>query len=121
VSATITLAAITVDCPDPAALAAFYQAAAGAEAVRGDADSAWARMAGTLWIFRKVADFRAPTWPSSEVPMQVHMEFSVDELEPAAERLRELGATVPEHQPGRAGGLLVLLDPAGHPFCIGAR
>jgi len=32
--------------------------------------------------------------------------------------LVDLGATVPEFQPHREHNLVVLLDPAGHPFCI---
>ncbi|TXJ72992.1 VOC family protein, partial [Streptomyces lavendulae] len=41
----------------------------------------------------------------------------VDDLAAAERRLLELGATKPEFQPGKERWT-VLLDPAGHPFCI---
>ncbi|MEY9876768.1 hypothetical protein ABH931_006279 [Streptacidiphilus sp. MAP12-33] len=119
--ATIELAAITVDCADPGPTADFYQAAANGELVRREDDSAWVRMAGTLWIFRRVVDYRRPSWPSSTVPLQIHMEFYVDDIDAAEARLTALGATTAEYQSNREGGLLVMLDPAGHPFCICTR
>jgi len=121
VSATIELAAITVDCEDPGPMAAFYQAAADGEFVREDADSAWVKIAGTLWIFRRVENYVASSWPSHDVPLQIHMEFYVDDIDAAEEKLTGFGATTAEYQPGRAGGLVVMLDPAGHPFCICSR
>lgn len=119
--ATIELAAITVDCADPAPMANFYIAAADGELVREDADSAWVKIAGTLWIFRRVEDYVAPSWPSRAVPQQMHVEYCVDDIVAAEEKLTAFGATTAEYQPNRAGGLVVMLDPAGHPFCIGSR
>ncbi|WP_328459462.1 VOC family protein [Streptomyces sp. NBC_00448] len=116
--ATVELAAITVDCQDPGPIAAFYQAATGGESVRSGADSARVKIAGILWIFRRVEDYRPPTWPSARVPLQMHLEFSVDDLTAAEEELIGLGATTAEYPSDRAAGLLVMLDPAGHPFCI---
>lgn len=49
------------------------------------------------------------------------MEFSVDDLTAAEEELIGLGATAAEYPSNRAAGLLVMLDPAGHPFCISER
>jgi hypothetical protein len=74
-----------------------------------------------LVIFREVADYRAPTWPSSDVPMQGHLDFFADDLEKAEALLHQHGATTPEDQPHRGEGLIVMLDPAGHPFCICTR
>jgi len=118
---TLRLAAITVDCADPGALAAFYCAAAGAELTHEDDDSAWVTMDGTTWIYRKVDDYRAPTWPSSEVPLQVHLEFYVDDVAQAEKSLHGYGATTIEPQPNPDSRGLVMLDPAGRPFCIGVR
>ena len=62
------------------------------------------------------------TWPSEEVPMQMHMDFRVPdvaELERNRERAEALGATLLHDR--RADGeepLYVLADPAGHPFCL---
>ncbi|WP_161790251.1 VOC family protein [Streptacidiphilus carbonis] len=50
------------------------------------------------------------------------MDFFVTDLDSAKKQLHAHGATTPQHQPNdRARGLIVMLDPAGHPFCIAAR
>lgn len=117
----IELAAVIVDCREAAPLAAFYQAACGGEITRSDVNSVWLKLSGTTVIFREVTGYQPPTWPSSDVPMQVHLDFYVDDLEAAEARLHQLGATTPDYQPRREDGLVVMLDPAGHLFCIGTR
>jgi hypothetical protein len=67
--------------------------------------------------FVKVDDYRAPTWPSDDVPKQAHMEFGVDDLDAGEEALLKIGASKPDKQP-QPDRWRVLLDPAGHPFCI---
>lgn len=51
----------------------------------------------------------------------VHLDFYVADIVEAEGRLQSLGATTPEHQVHRDDGLIVMLDPAGHPFCIATR
>lgn len=67
-------------------------------------------------------DTAPPTWPSEDVPMQMHMDFkvpTVEDLERHREHAEQLGARVlhdrshDEREP-----LYVLADPAGHPFCL---
>ena len=67
-------------------------------------------------------DLIPSTWPSEEIPMQLHMDFavpSVADLERHRDRALELGArvlydrTADENEP-----LYVLADPEGHPFCL---
>ena len=63
-----------------------------------------------------------PTWPSEEVPMQMHMDFKVPTVE-ALERRREhaqaLGARLLyDRSQDEVEPLYVLADPAGHPFCL---
>lgn len=99
-------------------MAAFYRAACDARVLRKDEDSVWLDVGGVTVIFREVPDYVPPTWPSPAVPMQAHLDFSVADLAQAERELRRHGATTPEHQPHRGDGLLVMLDPAGHPFCI---
>ncbi len=53
--------------------------------------------------------------------MQVHLDFYVDDLAAAQDRLQQLGAATSEHQPHGQSDLIVMLDPAGRPFCIGPR
>ncbi|MGW1227765.1 VOC family protein [Streptomyces sp. NPDC001515] len=119
-SLEMELAAITLDCPDPLALAAFYQKATGFEPhPKSDAEFAGLNRGDGLFIgFQRVADHRAPTWPDGTVPQQLHLCFTVaGTLDEAETRLLELGAGKPDHQP-HGDRARVLTDPAGHPFCI---
>jgi catechol-2,3-dioxygenase len=67
-------------------------------------------------------DTRPPTWPSENVPMQMHMDFKVPtvvELERHRARAEELGARLLYDRSKDEGEpLYVLADPAGHPFCL---
>jgi hypothetical protein len=48
--------------------------------------------------------------------MMLHLDFEVTDLDEAVARALALGAELPEHQPQE--DVRVLLDPAGHPFCL---
>ena len=112
--------AVNLDCPDPAALAAFYQALGGGEITYSSAEYASVTLdGGTVLYFQGTADHRRPTWPDPAVPQQFHLDFYVDDLDKAEAGLRELGAERPEPQP--SDRWRVLTDPAGHPFCICLR
>ncbi|WP_329321436.1 VOC family protein [Streptomyces sp. NBC_01262] len=114
------LSAITLDCSDPLALAAFYQQATGLEPhPKSDADFAGLNREDGLFIgFQRVDGYRAPRWPEQTVPQQLHLCFDVVDLDEAEAQLLELGAGKPDHQPHEAARARVLTDPAGHPFCI---
>lgn len=62
------------------------------------------------------------TWPSDEVPKQLHLDFRVssrEELERQRTRAEQLGATLVLDRTAEEGEpLYVLADPAGHPFCL---
>ena len=113
------LTAITLDCADPQALAAFYQHATGfAPHPKSDGQFAGLTREDGLFIgFQRVEDYRAPRWPEQTVPQQLHLDFAVEDLDEAEAHLVELGATKPEYQPGTDRSR-VLTDPEGHPFCI---
>jgi hypothetical protein len=70
----------------------------------------------------QVATLARPTWPTDEVPKQMHQEFLVPdnaELERHCQRAQELGATLLHDRSAEGGApLYVLSDPAGHPFCL---
>ncbi len=106
-----------IDCPDPAAMAAFYAALLGWESdVRDD----WANVRpadGSNCIsFQQVKDYMPPQWPDQRVPQQMHLDVIVDDLDAAEPAVLALGATKHEYQPGTT--FRVFLDPAGHPFCL---
>ncbi|MEV7872549.1 VOC family protein [Streptomyces sp. NPDC088124] len=113
------LTAITLDCPDPLALAAFYQQATGLGLhPESDADFAGLNRENGLFLgFQRVDDYRAPTWPDQTVPQQLHICFSVEDFDQAEGLLLELGAGKPDHQPDE-DRWQVFTDPAGHPFCL---
>lgn len=116
---TTKLYGITLDCPDPAKLAEFYQKLAGlAVAYSSETYVGLAGEGGLAIGFQKVQDeFRAPDWPGQSVPQQLHLDFTVDDLDKAEAEATALGATRASHQadPER---WRVMLDPAGHPFCL---
>ncbi|MFI6937929.1 VOC family protein [Streptomyces sp. NPDC050418] len=119
----MTLGAITFDCPEPLALAAFYREATGlAPHPKSNEDFAALEGAHGLLIgFQRVSDYRAPSWPEPTVPQQLHVCFNVTvdtDLDEAEAQLLKLGAGKPEHQPHDSARARVLTDPVGHPFCL---
>ncbi|GAA0532510.1 VOC family protein [Paractinoplanes ferrugineus] len=115
-SDTIRFSGVTVNAPDAVALARFYAVITGG-VVRGD--SRWASVTGpgTAIGFQQVDDFRPPVWPDGAVPMQMHLDFFVDDLVAAEARVLAAGATRFDFQPN-SDHCFVYADPAGHPFCL---
>ncbi|WP_249667364.1 VOC family protein [Cellulomonas fengjieae] len=69
---------------------------------------------GLLLIPQRVEDYRPPAWPGASV---VHLDLTAgDRLDEPVERALALGARLADPQPDERWR--VLLDPAGHPFCI---
>jgi catechol 2,3-dioxygenase-like lactoylglutathione lyase family enzyme len=62
------------------------------------------------------------TWPSHDVPMQLHVDYAVPsraELDRHRDRALALGARLLLDRTADDGEpLVVLADPAGHPFCL---
>ncbi len=113
-----TLRGITVDCADPESLAHFYRELTGFGIVFASGEYVvLAGDAGWALGFQKVAGYRAPTWPSQDVPQQLHLDFRVDDLDEAESRVLALGADKADHQ-SDTERYRVYLDPAGHPFCL---
>ena len=48
--------------------------------------------------------------------MMMHLDFEVTDLDAAVAHAIGLGARVHDHQP--QDSVRVMLDPAGHPFCL---
>ncbi|MER6570561.1 VOC family protein [Streptomyces sp. NPDC001093] len=111
-------AAVTFDCADPAELARFYGELLGMSVLFSTDDFVLLGKEGATGLgFNRLADYRPPTWPDPAQEKQAHIELGVDDLDSAEKRLLDLGARKPEFQPGEERWR-VLLDPAGHPFCI---
>lgn len=111
-------AAVTFDCPDPTGLARFYGEALGLPVVHSTDDFVLLGQEGSAGLgFNRLEDYRRPTWPDPSQEKQAHIDLGVDDLDVAESRLLALGATEPAVQP-EPDRWRVLLDPAGHPFCI---
>jgi catechol 2,3-dioxygenase-like lactoylglutathione lyase family enzyme len=82
--------------------------------------------------FQREEPFVPPVWPTvpGQQQMGMHLDIAVDGLASMGEmqqrreqffeeveRAKSLGARVAEHQP-QPERVLVMLDPAGHPFCL---
>jgi catechol 2,3-dioxygenase-like lactoylglutathione lyase family enzyme len=118
-----TLSGIVLDCPDPRALAAFYQALLGWPEVSGPDDPTWVKIrpdgADTGLSFQLEERYVPPVWPATapdHQQMQVHLDIWVDDLDASSAFAQQHGATVAAFQP--QDDVRVHLDPAGHPFCL---
>jgi hypothetical protein len=106
------------DCPDATALAEFYHRIVGGDLVPGD-DDEWVEVRtpdGTI-AFQQIDGHRAPTWPEGDVPQQGHIDIDVVDLDAAERSVVGLGADKAAVQP-RPDQFRVMIDPAGHPFCL---
>jgi len=122
-----------LDTTDARALAEFYRQLLGLRYRPGDElpaeggdEADWLVLTdaggGRVLAFQQVERLEQTTWPAHDVPMQLHLDFTVadvKELERHRERAESLGAhllldrTDDENEP-----LYVLGDPSGHPFCL---
>ncbi|MEU6251456.1 VOC family protein [Streptomyces sp. NPDC047043] len=111
---------IVLEAPDPRALARFYSELLGWEIAKEDADgAAIAPPEGVAYIAFQYADgYVPPVWPAQEGAqrMTMHLDFEVVDLQAAVAHALELGAREADHQPQE--NVTVMLDPAGHPFCL---
>jgi catechol 2,3-dioxygenase-like lactoylglutathione lyase family enzyme len=124
------LRSVVLDAPDARALAEFYRQLLGFEYRPGDepgpGDDDFMMLVSpdgsSRLAFQRVAHLPRSTWPSAEVPQQIHVDLSVKlraELDVQHDRALALGATLLEDRSGdEVEPLRVYADPAGHPFCI---
>jgi catechol 2,3-dioxygenase-like lactoylglutathione lyase family enzyme len=108
---------LIIDCPDPSALADFYQELLGMIRVQDDGD--WVVIGDAPdrpgVAFQRAADLRAPRWPDPDHPQQMHVDVRVDDLDEAESKVLALGAT---RLDGGGKQFRVYADPVGHPFCL---
>jgi catechol 2,3-dioxygenase-like lactoylglutathione lyase family enzyme len=122
---------VTIAAPDPRALAAFYArllgwTVAAAEPPRPGMPEAdgWAQLrppagqAGPTLNFEYEAGYVRPVWPSEAGAQQLmeHLDIAVGDLDAAVAWAVGAGAVLAAYQPQQ--DVRVLLDPAGHPFCL---
>lgn len=128
----IRWAGVCLDCADAEELAAFYSGLLGWEITSRDTPDS--RQGGAGWIamgdpaggvglsFQAEEWYQPPVWPeeTGAQTKMLHFEISVDDLEAAIAHAIAAGAREAPHQPEDRthDQLRVMLDPAGHPFCL---
>lgn len=109
---------VSIDAPDPPALARFYSVLLGLEITHNDQAGAAIGFGGPVTVFfQLVAAYRPPRWPDPAHPQQAHLDVLVDDIDRAKSALMKLGAD----PLGDGADGPVLADPAGHPFCLHQR
>ena len=123
-----------LDTTDVRGLAEFYRELLGLTYRPGDEPPAPGEPDDADWLvlteadgtrrlaFQEVSVLTPTTWPSHEVPMQLHLDLLVDDvadLERQRARAEALGARLLlDRTDDPTEPLYVLADPAGHPFCL---
>lgn len=109
-----------LDAPDARLLARFYGAVLDWSIDKDDADFCTISPGeGVAYLaFQTSPDYVRPSWPNAanHQQMMMHLDVEVTNLEEAVAHAVELGATESDHQP--QSDVRVMLDPAGHPFCL---
>ena len=119
---------VTLDCSDAEVLAEFYAGLLGWEISNRDGVE-WVQVrdaqGGVGLNFQAEPSYEPPTWPEQhgQQAKMMHLEILVDDLEAAVEHVQRAGGTEAPHQPPDRDRtrLRVMLDPAGHPFCLFVR
>ena len=108
---------IVIDCPDPDALAKFYEKLLTMRRVQEEDD--WVVIGDAPdrpgIAFAKVPNYVPPTWPEGPRPQYAHFDVRVEDLDLAEASALESGATKLQ---GGGTDFRVFADPIGRPFCL---
>jgi len=128
----ISWAGLCLDCYDVEELAAFYSKLLGWEIWHRDTPETaqggigWISLrnpdGGTGLSFQAEEWYKPPVWPETRhaLTKMMHFEVATDDVPAAVRRVIELGGREASPQPADRdpNQLRVMLDPAGHPFCL---
>ncbi len=116
----LKLAMVTLNSPNPPALAGFYARLLGWEV--GSEEPDWADLRnpdGDIGMGFHIEDISVPpVWPAKPGAQQMmsHLDIRVEDLGAARAHAEACGATLAEFQSSEH--LRDYLDPDGHPFCL---
>ncbi|MGO4254995.1 VOC family protein [Marmoricola sp. RAF53] len=118
---TKTWIGVVLDAPDARELARFYQRLLGwtiFNESEGWFDLAPAADSGYNLAFATEKNFARPVWPTvaDKPQMAMHLDIEVDDLVLAVAHALAVGAEQATYQP--QDNVRVMIDPAGHPFCL---
>jgi catechol 2,3-dioxygenase-like lactoylglutathione lyase family enzyme len=114
------ISATVLGTPDPRGLGAFYARLLGWTVVKNDPE--WVMVkppsGGTGLSFQLEESHIPPVWPqvADEQQMMMHLDIAVEDLEKGVAWALDAGARLADFQPQK--DVRVMLDPAGHPFCL---
>ena len=120
----IKMYSLTVDCKEPYELAEFYAALLKWDIAFHNEEWACIGAPGAEQgaypgiTFQRNPAYQPPVWPEEPAAQQqmAHLDFAVNDLEKAVEFAVVCGATAASAQ--FSDDWRVMLDPAGHPFCL---
>jgi hypothetical protein len=119
-SPRFSLASVVLDCPDAHTLAGFYSKLLGWDIGVDEPDWVILRnpTGSACLSFQSESWYRPPVWPEQpgEQTKMLHLDIQVDDLDAGVAHALECGAALAPYQP--QDNVRVLLDPAGHPFCL---
>ncbi len=71
----------------------------------------------TRLVFQELSNYKRPVWPEKDNEQQqmMHLDFYTEDVPKSIEHALKCGAVLADVQ---SGDWKVLIDPAGHPFCI---
>jgi catechol-2,3-dioxygenase len=110
----LRVVAVSLDCADHGELAQFYARLLGGTVLWNTQTAAAVQAGGYVLVAQHVTGYRPPEWPGTPiVHLDLNGDLDVAELQAHAV---DCGARLAQTQPDSRW--VVLLDPAGHPFCI---
>jgi predicted enzyme related to lactoylglutathione lyase len=113
---------VTLDAPDARELARFYARLLDWQLFEYDGEDGAAvapsETGGYSLEFQTEPLYVRPVWPAQpgQPQMSMHLEIEVDDLDQAVGYAVSVGAEEADFQPQAT--VRVMLDPAGHPFCL---
>lgn len=114
------LSAAVLGAPNAAELADFYSRLLGWSLAVDEGDWAMLRNpdGGVGLSFQSESGYIAPTWPAGpdDQQMMMHLDIGVADVATGVALALAAGATEAAYQPQYE--VRVMLDPAGHPFCL---
>jgi catechol 2,3-dioxygenase-like lactoylglutathione lyase family enzyme len=109
-----------IEAPEPGALAAFYSRLLDWPVAHEEPGTAILKppQDSVFLVFQLAEDYVPPVWPPADGQQRpmMHFDIQVDDLDAAVDEAVALGARLADSQPNDS--VRVLLDPAGHPFCL---
>ena len=115
----MSIVGFAYDCKDADKLADFYVELLGWKKTLSG--GGWAGIhspQGIILAFQTVDEYIPPVWPwkNFEQQQMAHIDFKVENLQEAVEHALKCGAKKADEQYFDTS--TVMIDPAGHPFCL---